>query len=172
MLKELHVSFAPPEIQITDFEVAPEMASVVSLSAVIGEELECAILRNVFGVCLHELYLSLNLLGQRLSSRKATRTFDSVPKSLDGLAILRQRYSESIDLLVILHEQERVIVHVTVELDVGPVPRHRGQSWQAQILQQDLLDSPIVVVLLKEVVPEEELRSLKREKWGVRGFLR
>lgn len=59
-------------------------------------------------------------------------------------------------------------MQVTEELDVGPVPRHRGQSWQAQILQQDLLDSPIVVVFLKEVVPEEELRSLKREKWGVR----
>lgn len=118
MLKELCVSFAAPEIQITDFEVAPEMASVVSLSAVIGEELECVIFRNVFGVCLHEL-------------------FDSVPKSLDGLAILRQRNSESIDLLVILHEQERVIMQVTEELDVG-------------------LDSPIVVVFLKEVVPEEE----------------
>lgn len=95
-------------------------------------------------------------------------TFDGVPKRLDGLAVFRQRDRESVYLLVILHVQEGVIVQVTIELDVRSAPRHRGQSWQNQIFQHHLLDPPIVVVFLEEIVPEEELRSLKREKSGVR----
>lgn len=58
VLEELHVRFASPESQIANFKVAPEVAPVVGLSAVIGEELKCVIFRNVFGVCLDELCIA------------------------------------------------------------------------------------------------------------------
>jgi len=42
-LDKLRVRLASPEIEVTDLKVAPKVATIVSLSAVVGDEPHCVI---------------------------------------------------------------------------------------------------------------------------------
>jgi len=93
MLEELHVRLATPESQVTNLKVTPEVALIIRLTAVIGKETHAIIFRKVLWVHLDEF-------------------FGGSPERWYRLNILVKGNGESINLLIILHEQEWVIVYV------------------------------------------------------------
>lgn len=54
MFKVFHVRLGSPEIQVADFKVGPKVAPIVCLTAVITQEINGVILRNVLRVSLNE----------------------------------------------------------------------------------------------------------------------
>jgi hypothetical protein len=63
--------------------------------------------------------------------------------------------------VVVLHEQERVVVDVTVKLDIWSSRSKPGPSDtpDKKLVYMCSLDAPIPLVLLEEVVLEEELAN-------------
>lgn len=111
--EEVDISIRAEPVEVTNFEVGPEMAMVVSVTTVIAEELHRVVLGNMLGVVLGEV------LG-------------GVPESRNGLDIFVQTEGEAVLLLLLGHEFEGVVVDIAVELDAGldaPVPlvvEHQG----------------------------------------------
>lgn len=55
VFEELHVFLASPEIQISDLEVGPEVAPVVSVAIIVREELHRVVLWEPVRVLLDEI---------------------------------------------------------------------------------------------------------------------
>lgn len=103
-------------------------------------------------------------------------TLDSGPESRDGGFVLVQRDSEAclyrkhsitaamaavrtVNLLLVLHDEEGVIVEITEELDVGP--RTTSAHIGGISIKANSLDAPVVLVLIKKRVTEEELKGIR-----------
>lgn len=100
LLKKVRIRLSPPEVQTAHFEVAPVVAVVIVLAAVVAEEGHCVIRVHVFGVVLHE-------------------ALDAVPERGDCLDVFVEGEDEAVDFVVVAHEAEDVVVDVAVELDGG-----------------------------------------------------
>jgi len=87
-------------VEVTNFEVRPEMAVVIGVASIITQEAHGVALGNVLRVVLDEL------LG-------------AVPKSRDGLDVLVQAQDEAVLLVILLHEAEGIVVNIAEELDRG-----------------------------------------------------
>jgi len=98
VLEVLRVRLAAPEVEVPDFEVGPEVAFVVSITVVIRDETERVIFGHKLRIRFHEF-------------------FRSIPERRDRLDVLIEGQSKSVELVIILHEQERVVVHVAIEVD-------------------------------------------------------
>lgn len=94
------------------------MALVVGLATIVTEESHGVALSNVLGVVLDELG-------------------NAVPEGRDSLEVLVKAEHEAVLLVVLVHEAERIVVDVAVELDAR-------------------LDAPVVVVVHHEGLAEEE----------------
>jgi len=106
MVEVIHVGGTAQPVQIADLEIGPEVAVVVALAAVVGEEREAVVRDDVLRVGFHE-------------------ALDRVPERGDRLDVLVEGEDEGVFLLVIGHKLERVIFDVAEELDGGfhaPVP--------------------------------------------------
>lgn len=68
--------------------------------------------------------------------------------------VLRLKRSLTIDLVLILHEQERVKVDVAVKLDIGPARTASDTIGQVADL---VLYPPVIFVFLKKFLAIEEL---------------
>ena len=133
-LEEIEVRLAAEPGQATNLKVGPlenvsfrsskylkltyEMALVVVFTAIVTEEAHRVALSNVLGVVLHEL------LG-------------ASPESGNGVDVLVERKNETVLLVVLVHDAERIVVNVAEELD--------GR-----------LNTPVVFVVHHELLSEEE----------------
>ena len=116
--EKVDVSFRSEPVQAPDFEIGPEMTLVVGIPTIITKERHRIVLVYVLWMSLDEL-------------------LRAVPESWDSLHVFVQAQNEAVLFLVILHESERVIVNITVELN----------AW---------LDPPIVFKLIQQGMSEEE----------------
>lgn len=96
------------------------MALVVVLTTIITEEAHRVVGRDMLGVVLHEL------LG-------------ASPEGRNGVDVLVKRENETVLLVVLMHDTERVVVDVAEELDGG-------------------LNTPVVLIVHHEFLSEEETR--------------
>lgn len=97
-----------------------EVALVVGLTAILTDKLHGIATGNVLGVGLQEL-------------------LHAIPERGDGVDVLVQTDNKAVLLVVLLHEAERVVANITVELDAG-------------------LHAPVVFVVHHQRVAEEEAR--------------
>lgn len=119
-VEEVRVGLRAEPVEVTNLKVGPKVASVVRLATVVRQELHRVVLFNMLGVVLDKL------LG-------------AVPKCRDGLNVFVQAKNETVLLLVLNHEAERIVVDVAVKINGG-------------------LDAPVVVVVEHVLLVEEEAR--------------
>lgn len=133
-LEEIEVRLAAEPRQATNLKVGPlamisfesakymsetyEMALVVVLAAIITEEAHGVTLGDMLGVVLHEL------LG-------------AGPEGRNGIDVLVEGENETVLLVVLVHDAERIVVNIAEELDGG-------------------LNTPVVFVVHHELLSEEE----------------
>ncbi len=114
--EEINVGIRTKPVEVTDFEVGPEMAVVVRFTVIIAEELHRVVLGNVLREVLCEV------LG-------------GVPERGNGLDVFVQTEGEAVFLLLLGHELESIVVDIAVELNTGldtPVPLIVKHQWVAE----------------------------------------
>jgi hypothetical protein len=91
MFKELHIGVTPPEIKIANLKITPVVTSRVSLAIVIRKPIHKIIFGEQFRVLFDE-------------------SFYGIPERWDSILVLEERKSETINFVVVLHEQEGIVV--------------------------------------------------------------
>jgi hypothetical protein len=91
MFKVLHVRFRSPEIQVADLKVAPEMTSVVSLAAIVTDEIHGVVFRDILWVGLDEICKKgIESATKRKAHARKRRTFRGLPKRWDSLYVFKE----------------------------------------------------------------------------------
>lgn len=114
--EEVDVGVRSKPIEVSDFEVGPEMAVVVGRAIVVTQKGHRVALDNVLGVVLGEILCR-------------------IPEGRDGLDVFVQAEGKAVLLLVIGHELESIVVDIAVQLDAGldaPVPFVVEHQWVAE----------------------------------------
>lgn len=55
-VEELRISISTPEIEISNFEIGPEVTFIICFAVVVREEFKCVVCRQMFGVKADEFY--------------------------------------------------------------------------------------------------------------------
>jgi len=119
-VEELCVRLATPEVEVGYLKVAPKMTLVVCNSAIVRQKSHCVVFIDEVWVCIDEF-------------------FYRTPKGGYCGLVLIEGNSKTIDLVLILHYQEWIVVEITKEFDV----------W---------FDSPVILVWFEQLLPVEETR--------------
>ena len=108
MIEIIFIRLTPPELHITNLEVAPEMTRRIPVRLVVVLRPPLAIRQPIPRI----------LLMQILRMRRH-KLFGFRPQGRDGLGRIIQVYGETVGFVVVLHVAEDVVVDVTEEVDIG-----------------------------------------------------
>lgn len=108
VLKIVFICFTPPEVHVSDLEVAPKVAGRVAVGFRIMGRPSLAICHPLFGI------VRMDML--RMSRKKFLGFW---PERLYALRRVIEIDGETIGLVVILHIPEYVIIHITKEVNLG-----------------------------------------------------
>lgn len=95
------------------------VALVIGFTAVITKELHRIAFRKILGMLPDEFFIS-DVSGWQISCY-IFFTFDSVPKSGDGLDVLKQGNGKAVHLVLILHNKEGIIGWALHDISEGGV---------------------------------------------------